>query len=334
MTIKMDWSHWHLELHKRLQANPLLLPQGESLLLSISGGQDSMALLKLTMDLQRIYKWRLYVWHGNHKWHQDSDQICSELESWCKSRRLSFFSNVTNQKEVSNEAKARDWRYKCLTEIAQNIIKENPEYPSLKVLTGHTGSDRAETFIQNLSRGADLKGLSSQREIRVLYGPIDLIRPLLIFSRNDTLKICKEMNLPIWQDPTNESLKISRNRIRKQVLPILEELHPGCSRRIAALGESLVNYENNQAELTKLALKALYHSEGLYRKEFNRLSINTKSILLAYWLKISGVPVLTRAQLKELSISIGEGKPPGSRNLQKGWRLFWGSESIQLKQEK
>ena len=57
--IETPWSPWHNRLHKNLKAKPELLPLGSSLLLSVSGGQDSMALLKLIIDLQRIYKWKI-----------------------------------------------------------------------------------------------------------------------------------------------------------------------------------------------------------------------------------------------------------------------------------
>ncbi len=58
-----------MRLHKRLKNNQSLLPIKSTLLLAISGGQDSMALLKLIVDLKRLYKWQVEVWHGDHQWH-------------------------------------------------------------------------------------------------------------------------------------------------------------------------------------------------------------------------------------------------------------------------
>ena len=87
------------------------------------------------------------------------------------------------------------------------------------VLTGHTSSDRAETLLLNLARGTDLAGLSSMRQCRPIskdhpHKNVQLIRPLLGFSREDTALICSELGLPIWLDPANSNPDFSRNRVR------------------------------------------------------------------------------------------------------------------------
>ena len=103
-----------MRLHKRLKENKSLLPNNSTLLLSISGGQDSMALLKLITDLKRLYKWQIEIWHGNHQWHTKSKKIEEELKLWCLNKQISFHSNKANKEEVENEEKARDWRYRKL----------------------------------------------------------------------------------------------------------------------------------------------------------------------------------------------------------------------------
>ena len=65
---------------------PQLLPQGSSLLLAVSGGQDSMALLALLQDLAPLHGWSLSLWHGDHRWHDGSSRIAAELSSWCQQR--------------------------------------------------------------------------------------------------------------------------------------------------------------------------------------------------------------------------------------------------------
>ena len=68
-----SWSKWHMRLHKRLKQNKSLLPSNSTILLAISGGQDSMALLKLIIDLKRLHKWQVEIWHGDHQWHASSE---------------------------------------------------------------------------------------------------------------------------------------------------------------------------------------------------------------------------------------------------------------------
>ena len=70
-----------MRLHKRLKENKSLLPSNSTLLLSISGGQDSMALLQLINDLKRLHKWQIEIWHGDHQWHMQSEKIEQELKN-------------------------------------------------------------------------------------------------------------------------------------------------------------------------------------------------------------------------------------------------------------
>ena len=196
-----SWSKWHLRLHKRLKQNASLLPINSKLLLAISGGQDSMALLQLITDLRRLYKWQVEIWHGDHQWHSKSKKIEDELKLWCLHKQIKFHSNTANKEDTTNVEKARDWRYKNLLITAKSLSSHNTRFPYIKILTGHTATDRAETVIMNLARGTDLVGLSTLREKRILENKIELIRPLLIFNRYETLEICKEFGLPIWKDP-------------------------------------------------------------------------------------------------------------------------------------
>ncbi len=89
---EVPWSRWHARLHQALIRSNDLLPKGSSLLLSISGGQDSMALLKLMIDLRRLYEWKIFIWHGDHGWHKESTQIATDLEQWCTNKQLNFAS--------------------------------------------------------------------------------------------------------------------------------------------------------------------------------------------------------------------------------------------------
>ena len=93
---------------------PQLLPQGSSLLLAVSGGQDSMALLALLQDLAPLHGWGLNLWHGDHGWHDNSSRIAAELSSWCQQRHLSLQVDQAAPGEVPSEAKARQWRYERL----------------------------------------------------------------------------------------------------------------------------------------------------------------------------------------------------------------------------
>ncbi len=329
-TTNMSWTNWHNKLHKELQAKPNLLPSGANLLIAVSGGQDSMALLKLIIDLRTIYNWNLQVWHGDHGWHKNSKEIAKELKEWCELQNLKFHIAHTTKETTKTEAEARRWRYQELANSALRLASENAINPCNHVLTGHTGSDRAETLILNLARGTGLSGLSSLKDKRLFNEKLQLVRPMLSFSRNETKQICMDFHLPIWVDPSNENLNLKRNKIRQKILPVLEEMHPGCSLRMASLSERLEKYNIDQQELASLALNSLKKQEGLCRKELAKLSSTARATILVRWLKQSGAPSLSTSQLKTISQRISRGKPPGSFNIAKGWVISWVKESIQL----
>ena len=332
---QLPWSPWHARLHQQLLANPDLLPTGASLLLAVSGGQDSMAMLGLMVDLQRKHDWCLEVWHGDHSWHAQSATIAAELRHWCEARNLSFWSDQAKPEQTNSEAKARHWRYEQLMLHADRLSSSNPSHPYQHVLTAHTSTDRAETLLLNLARGTDLAGLSSLRQTRSINQDIpqprvQLVRPLLGFSRDDTAQICSERSLPIWLDPSNSCAEFSRNRIRQEVIPVLESLHPGCSLRMADLAERLSHHHADQQALAILALNSLSTQNGLCRQDLAQLPITARATLLACWLKQSGAPTLPAVQLEEISQCLGPGKPPGCRNLPKGWTIQWQQKSVQL----
>ena len=94
------WSIWHERLHKKLLENKNLLPKNSALLVAVSGGQDSIVLLQLMIDLRRLHNWQLHVWHGDHNWHNRSGEIAKELKIWCEHNNINFLCNVADKDKV------------------------------------------------------------------------------------------------------------------------------------------------------------------------------------------------------------------------------------------
>ena len=326
------WSKWHLRLHKFLKQNKALLPNHTTLLLAISGGQDSMALLKLINDLKRLYQWKIEIWHGDHQWHSKSEKINKELSIWCLNKQITFHSDKTNKEEVASEEKARDWRYKNLVMKAKLLSLNDVKFPCKRILTGHTATDRAETMIMNLARGADLIGLSTLREKRKLENNLQLVRPLLIFNRNETLEICKEFNLPIWVDPSNQNINLTRNKIRKEILPILNSIYKGADSRIASVANRLESYSEDQKSFAEIAIE-FYKGEkvnSLSRKKLFDLTNSIRKIILTNWLKKTGVARVSALQIDEINTKTSQRKPPGSIHLHGNFQIKWDKETIYI----
>jgi tRNA(Ile)-lysidine synthase len=324
------WSADHLRLHRALRRHPELLPAGDSLLVAVSGGQDSMALVALLRDLRRLHGWTLHLWHGDHRWRPASGDQARQLQAWAEAQGLPF-SLARWQQPALDEASARRWRYASLLARAAAL-------GASRVVTGHTASDRAETFLFNLARGSHRRGLSSLRPLRPLGGTVMLARPLLPFSRMDTARLCGALQLPVWPDAGNRDPRFSRNRVRGEVLPVLEALHPGAERRLAALAAGLADEEEAQTELGDLALCALlglpptlhqsragwatpHLPDRLPLAALRRLQRANQAVLLQRWLEHRTGRRLERRHLDLLQDCLGRDGGWGPLHLVDGWRL-------------
>ena len=328
-SIQKNWTSWHHLLHKQILGNKTLIPDGANLLIAVSGGQDSMTLLNLINDMKTQHNWFVNVWHGDHQWHEKSETYALDLQSYCNKKNISFFFDRANKKNISSEEKARDWRYEKLIERANHLFIENQKETDIYLLTGHTNTDNAETFLLNLARGSNYAGLSYIDKKRLLENNIFLIRPLLIFSREDTKEFCKLQNIPVWEDPTNCDLKIKRNLVRKKIIPILETMYPGCSKRINSFAEKMSNFKNEQNDLSKLAYISCKDAIGVKRKLLNSLCIEARCTILNTFLKKDCKKQLSSRNITNLASSIFK-KDKGQINLPDGLKIVWDKDYINL----
>lgn len=249
------WTDFHARVHKTLRQRQLL-PQQARILLAVSGGQDSLCLLRLLLDLQAKWQWELGVAHCDHRWQNDAG-MADHVQQWVQGYRIPFFRLTAAIPVTETEASARSWRYQVLIECCQDN-----EYNYL--VTGHTGSDRAETLLYNLIRGSGSDGLQALTWQRALTENISLVRPLLNFSRSETQQFCEQFQLPVWEDAANENLSYARNRLRQQILPQLKEhFNPQVEMALAQTAEILqAETEYLQVLATDLFKKASIETSG------------------------------------------------------------------------
>lgn len=254
----MDWTPLHAQLHRTLRQRRLL--EQQRLLVAVSGGQDSLCLIKLLLDLQPKWGWHLAIAHCNHRWRPDSQANAEHVKQLAQVWSVPFFCQTATE-SLTSEAKARQWRYHVLTAIAQ----ENT-YQCL--VTGHTASDRAETLLHNLIRGSGPDGLQALTWQRLLSPDLKLIRPLLNVTRAETAQFCQALNLPVWEDSTNQDLNYARNRIRHELLPYLRaHFNPQVEPALAQTAELLrADVEYLEQAATSLLQQALF-SGDCYQQE-------------------------------------------------------------------
>jgi tRNA(Ile)-lysidine synthase len=242
------WSISHAAVHRLLRRRPLL-PAGAAVLVAVSGGQDSLCLLKLLVDLQPKWGWRLHVVHCDHRWRPDSAANAEFVQGLCDRWAIPCHIVVADA-PYPTEATARQWRYRVFSELA---IAQN----CTRVATGHTASDRAETLLYNLLRGSGTDGLQALAWQRPLTSDADLavVRPLLELTRQQTGEFCRQFDLPIWEDATNHDPAYVRNRIRLELLPYLQaHFNPGVETALAHTAEVLTA----EVELLELMAEELY----------------------------------------------------------------------------
>lgn len=278
-----NWTSLHDKLHQTLRQRKLL-PENQRILIAVSGGQDSISLTKLLLDLQSKWGWYLAIAHCDHKWRSDSEANANYVKKLATSWQLPFFLEVAD-KVYQSEAEARKWRYQTLSKIA---LESNCQY----IVTGHTASDRAETLLYNLIRGSGTDGLQALTWQRPLTenSSLLLIRPLLEITRSQTGDFCQKQKIGIWEDSTNQDLRYARNRIRLELFPMLRQFNPQAELALAQTAEILsaeVDYLENETEkllekVTKIDIDNLNISEleSQQVKYINRLVLREVPLAL------------------------------------------------------
>lgn len=191
--------------------------KGKNILLAVSGGIDSMVLVDLFSKLD----FKLGIAHCNFQLREeesngDEEFVKTQSKKYTiKGHYKSFDTkNYSEEKKISIQHAARELRYNWFNELLE---KEGYDY----LLTAHHLDDSLETFLINFTRGTGIEGLTGIPEVN---GKI--VRPLLIFSRDEIENYAKENKIEWREDSSNASDKYFRNKIRHLVIPILKELNP------------------------------------------------------------------------------------------------------------
>lgn len=306
------WTKLHDRLHTTLK-NYQLLPLQSRVLIAVSGGQDSICLLRLLLDLQSKWKWELAIIHCDHQWSMD-EGLVDFIQSLSHNWKVKLYVRSTLENNLilpENEAKARWWRYQVMTKTAYL-----EQYSHL--VTAHTQSDRAETLLFNLARGAGVKGLCTLNWVRPLDHGILLTRPLLNVSRAETGQFCEDLKLPLWLDPANEQSRFTRNRIRQQIIPYLQaQLNPHLEKHFAQTADIL--WAENECLET---ISEDYFQRGFDREKrrFDRtilqpLPLALQRRVLALFFKTLFLKIPTFLQVEEMVKLLGMGNRSNTSTL-------------------
>ena len=219
-----------------------LLPSGSNLILCVSGGSDSIALLHLCHQLSRLFRWQLHILHFHHGLREESDEEARFVRDLSQRLNLEFHLRTTRdfQSETSGlQEKARNWR-------RTEALKLREEIRADSILTAHHAEDQLETWLLKWLRGAHLSGLQGMSRSDPPF-----IRPLLDFRKNVLSDFLKENGFEWREDASNQDSKYMRNRVRNELLPLLRTLsREGIESRIRDL--------DSQSRLLQKELESQY----------------------------------------------------------------------------
>ena len=301
-----------------------MLPEGCTVLCAVSGGADSICLLHRLNGLRMVRHFTLIAAHYNHHLRgaeSDRDEAfvrrfvaerCGEQKVITPEgeRLLPPVEMIVGGGDVAAQAKerragleetARAMRYDFLNETADRIGADF-------IATAHTADDNAETLLLHLLRGSGLRGLTGIQPIRGR-----LIRPLLTTTRQTVEQYLTRYGIPHVEDSSNGEDAFLRNRLRHQVMPLLEELAPGFTERSR---ETLTTLRADEdyliAKADKLAAQAVPQDGGL--------------VILASVIAFAPDPLAVRAVRRLIGTVSGGDRDCGSAHLEAVVRLCRGSD--------
>ena len=279
-----------------------MLHKGDRVLVAVSGGADSVCLLEAFLRLREKLSLEIIAGNMDHGLRgAESGRDSEFVKKLAENSGLKYVHKKVNlasggKKNISVEERAREKRYAFLTEAAAgnncNVIA-----------TGHTMDDQAETVLMRIIYGASFAGITGIPPVR-FEGGRKIIRPLIRTGRGDILSFLRKTGSKYVEDSTNVDVKFLRNKMRHEILPLLEKYNPALKRSLVNLSDTLredlvfLDAEKKKAirkhgggktgagriKIKDIILQPKALRKELFKELFKRAGGNVKKLTYRHWI--------------------------------------------------
>lgn len=219
-----------------------MIEDGDVLVVGVSGGADSVALIHILQSLSKDVSVKLHVVHIHHGIRKEASEDADFVKALCNDLGLPFYLYcadiplMAKEQGKSEEEMGRDYRYQCFDEVARSVSAN-------KIAVAHHLNDQAETILFHIIRGTDLKGLTGMRPVSKREDKPEIIRPLLSVTRVEIEEYLNSSLISWKEDITNRDTDYSRNALRNIIIPAMEDINAQVVTHITRLGMQVAQYE-------------------------------------------------------------------------------------------
>jgi tRNA(Ile)-lysidine synthase len=288
----------------------LIVPKPGKYVVAVSGGVDSVSLLRMLYEQSGL---ELVVAHFDHGIRPDSVEDAAFVKKIAQSYGLLFETEAGGLGPTASEAVAREARYAFLRRVQE-------KYGADAIMTAHHQDDVIETAIINLLRGTHRKGLSS------LASRPGLERPLLGASKRDIIDYAEQYGLEWRDDPSNQDTRYLRNYVRHKLMP---GFSPASRAKFLEVISSATDM-NRELDSLIAGLMPICEAPAMDRTWFNQLPHAVATEIMAAWLREQGVNSFDRKSLERLVVAAKTGKPGSQHNVIKDVNLRTSADQLAL----
>lgn len=270
----------------------------DSIVMGISGGADSVAMLLVLCELKKQYNLSLFAVHVNHGIRKEAQGDADFVKGLCEKQGIPFYlfeadiPAMAAAQGKTEEEMGREYRYRCFFDVMKQVGAGT-------LAVAHHKGDQAETVLFHLVRGTDLSGAAgicpvTEGRIPGEGSAIRVIRPMLCFEKQEITKWLEEQKNGWREDATNGDNAYMRNKLRNQVIPLLEEVNSQAVSHIAEFADTMAEYEAFFRHTVEEYMEANVHFTG---EKGDACQVERGSLL-------GREPVFVRAVLYEMLVRV------------------------------